>query len=53
MPEIMPGGGPAVLEPLRLTPADVGLDLVVDDDETPTPESRDRIAFWSACGDGE
>lgn len=53
MPEMIPGGGPAEPELLRLTPAGVGLGLVVDDDVTSTPASRARIEFWSACGDGE
>ena len=54
MPAIIPGGGPpAGPELLRLTPAGVGLGLVVVADETPTPARRDRIVFWSACGDGE
>ena len=42
-----------VVEPLRLTPAGVGLGLVVAADDTPTPGRRDRIGFWSTCGDGE
>ena len=53
MPEIMPGGGPAVPELLRLTPAGVGLGLVADDEVTSTPGRRDRIVFWSECGAAE